>query len=40
VLENNPDRKYVSDGDPDRISFPAELEDQAHPDVADRANPY
>jgi peptidoglycan/xylan/chitin deacetylase (PgdA/CDA1 family) len=40
VLENNPDRKYVSDGDPDRISFPAELEDQVHPDVADRANPY
>jgi hypothetical protein len=40
VLENNPDRKYVSDGDPDRISFPAELEDQLHPDVADRANPY
>jgi peptidoglycan/xylan/chitin deacetylase (PgdA/CDA1 family) len=40
VLENNPDRKYVSDGDPDRISFPAELEDQVHPDFADRANPY
>jgi peptidoglycan/xylan/chitin deacetylase (PgdA/CDA1 family) len=40
VLENNPDRKYVSDGDPERISFPAELEDQLHPDHADRANPY
>jgi peptidoglycan/xylan/chitin deacetylase (PgdA/CDA1 family) len=40
VLENNPERKYVSDGDPTRISFPAELEDQLHPDHADRANPY
>jgi peptidoglycan/xylan/chitin deacetylase (PgdA/CDA1 family) len=40
VLENNPDRKYVSDGDPDRISFPAELEDQLHEDHAERANPY
>jgi peptidoglycan/xylan/chitin deacetylase (PgdA/CDA1 family) len=40
VLEDNPDRKYVSDGDPDRISFPAELEDQLHEDHAERANPY
>jgi peptidoglycan/xylan/chitin deacetylase (PgdA/CDA1 family) len=40
VLENNPDRRYVSDGDPDRISFPAELEDRLHEDFADRANPY
>jgi peptidoglycan/xylan/chitin deacetylase (PgdA/CDA1 family) len=40
VLENNPERKYVSDGDPDRISFPAELEDQLHPDHAEHANPY
>jgi peptidoglycan/xylan/chitin deacetylase (PgdA/CDA1 family) len=39
-LENNPERKYVSDGDPTRISFPAGLEDQLHPDHADRANPY
>jgi peptidoglycan/xylan/chitin deacetylase (PgdA/CDA1 family) len=40
VLENNPERKFVSDGDPDRISFPADLEDQLHADFADRANPY
>jgi peptidoglycan/xylan/chitin deacetylase (PgdA/CDA1 family) len=40
VLEDNPDRKYVSDGDPDRISFPAELEDELHEDHAERANPY
>jgi peptidoglycan/xylan/chitin deacetylase (PgdA/CDA1 family) len=40
VLEDNPERKYVSDGDPDRISFPAELEDQLHEDHAERANPY
>jgi peptidoglycan/xylan/chitin deacetylase (PgdA/CDA1 family) len=40
VLENNPERKYVSDGTTDRISFPAGLEDQLHPDFADRANPY
>jgi hypothetical protein len=40
VLENNPERKYVSDGDPERISFPADLEDQLHEDFADRANPY
>jgi peptidoglycan/xylan/chitin deacetylase (PgdA/CDA1 family) len=40
VLENHPERKYVSDGDPDRISFPADLEDQLHADHAELANPY
>jgi peptidoglycan/xylan/chitin deacetylase (PgdA/CDA1 family) len=40
VLENNPERRYISDGDPGRISFPAELEDQLHEDHAERANPY
>jgi peptidoglycan/xylan/chitin deacetylase (PgdA/CDA1 family) len=40
VLENNPERKYVSDGDPQRISFPSDLETQLHEDFADRANPY
>lgn len=40
VLERAPERRYVSDGDPDTISFPAELTDRLHPDHADRANPY
>jgi peptidoglycan/xylan/chitin deacetylase (PgdA/CDA1 family) len=40
VLENNPERRYVSDGDPTTVSFPAELEAQLHDDHADRANPY
>jgi hypothetical protein len=31
---------FVSDGDPDRISFPAELADRLAPALADRANPY
>ncbi len=33
-------RPYVSDGDPDTISFPQEREDELHEDHADRANPY
>ncbi|MFA9432620.1 polysaccharide deacetylase family protein [Egicoccus sp. AB-alg2] len=40
VLEEHPERKYVSDGDPDTISFPAEFEDDLDPAHADRANPY
>ncbi len=31
---------YVSDGNPDTISFPAELADRLDPAHADRANPY
>jgi hypothetical protein len=31
---------FVSDGDPDTISFPAELADRLAPAFADRANPY
>ncbi len=31
---------FVSDGDPDTISFPAELADRLDPGLADRANPY
>lgn len=31
---------FVSDGDPDTISFPAELADRLDPAFADRANPY
>jgi peptidoglycan/xylan/chitin deacetylase (PgdA/CDA1 family) len=31
---------FVSDGDPDTISFPAELADRLAPALVDRANPY
>lgn len=31
---------YVSDGNPDTISFPADRAEELHPDLADRANPY
>lgn len=31
---------FVSDGDPDTISFPAELGERLSPALADRANPY
>lgn len=40
VLEDQHGRRYVSDGDPDTISFPAELSDRLRPEFADRANPY
>jgi hypothetical protein len=40
VLDEHPERRYVSDGDPDTISFPAELADQLDPAHASRANPY
>ncbi len=33
-------RRYVSDGDPSRISFPAERADELAPAFRDRANPY
>lgn len=33
-------RPYVSDGDPESISFPRHREEELHPDLADRANPY
>lgn len=39
-FDDNPDRRYVSDGDPNRISFPADLADDLAPDYADSANPY
>jgi peptidoglycan/xylan/chitin deacetylase (PgdA/CDA1 family) len=40
VLERHPERRYVSDGDPSRISFPAELGDRLDPAFAARAAPY
>ena len=40
VLKRNPDRRYVSDGDPSRISFPRRLAGQLSPRFRARANPY
>ena len=40
VFEQSPERRYVSDGNPDTISFPAELEDGLADEHAERANPY
>lgn len=33
-------RRYISDGDPDTISFPADRADELDPAFASRANPY
>ena len=40
VFEQSPERRYVSDGNPDTISFPAGLEDELAGEYADRGNPY
>lgn len=39
-LAEHPDRRYVSDGDPSRISFPRDQAERLAPEHADRANPY
>ncbi|WP_052664546.1 polysaccharide deacetylase family protein [Nitriliruptor alkaliphilus] len=39
-FQDNPEQRYVSDGDSDTISFPEALADQLHPDLVDRARPY
>lgn len=39
-FDDNPDRRYVSDGDPSHVSFPAALADDIAPDHADSSNPY
>lgn len=39
-FEDNPDRRYVSDGNPDTVSFPSELADDLDPAFAEAANPY
>ncbi|WP_165492301.1 polysaccharide deacetylase family protein [Egibacter rhizosphaerae] len=39
-LEEEPGRKYVSDGDPETISFPEDDAERLDPEHADRANPY
>lgn len=40
VLNQRPERRYISDGNPDTISFPSELAENLAPHFADRANPY
>lgn len=39
-FDDNPERRYVSDGDPTRVSFPADLADDLDPEYADSSNPY
>jgi peptidoglycan/xylan/chitin deacetylase (PgdA/CDA1 family) len=39
-FEDNPERRYISDGNPDTVSFPEALADQLDPELEDRANPY
>jgi peptidoglycan/xylan/chitin deacetylase (PgdA/CDA1 family) len=40
ILERNPQLRYVSDGDPERISFPRTKADQLAPQYRAQANPY
>ncbi|MBA0125144.1 polysaccharide deacetylase family protein [Haloechinothrix sp. YIM 98757] len=40
IFEREPERRYVSDGDPSTISFPEERSEELAPEFADRANPY
>jgi peptidoglycan/xylan/chitin deacetylase (PgdA/CDA1 family) len=40
LLRRNPGRRYVSDGDPKRLSFPRRLAPQLRPRFRARANPY
>ena len=39
-LKANPSRRYVSDGDPDTISFPRDRADTLAPRFQSRAKPY
>ena len=40
LLERNPQLRYVSDGDPERIGFPRAKESQLAPQYRAQANPY
>jgi hypothetical protein len=40
ILENEKGRRYVSDGDPNTISFPRAREADLAPRFAARAKPY
>ncbi|MBD0291922.1 MAG: xylanase, partial [Thermoleophilia bacterium] len=39
-LRSNPERRYVSDGDPERISFPGDHASELAPRFQARANAY
>ncbi|MGM0818822.1 MAG: polysaccharide deacetylase family protein [Actinomycetota bacterium] len=39
-LDDDPDRRYVADGDPRRVSFPADLAERLDPGQAAGAQPY
>ncbi len=39
-LEEDPDRRYVADGDPERVAFPADLAERLDPAHEARAHPY
>jgi len=40
TLDKHPERRYVSDGDPDRVSFPAAEQSKLGPDLQGQARPY
>ncbi|MEO5679227.1 MAG: polysaccharide deacetylase family protein [Acidimicrobiales bacterium] len=40
TLDKHPERRYISDGNPDRVSFPKAEEAKLNPAAADRAQPY
>ncbi|MEJ7763954.1 MAG: polysaccharide deacetylase family protein [Acidimicrobiales bacterium] len=40
ALDKRPERRYVSDGDPSRVSFPSAEQAKLSPGAADRAQPY
>jgi len=39
-LDKHPEQRYVSDGDPDRVSFPVAAKAQLGPGATAKANPY
>lgn len=40
TLDKHPERRYVSDGDPDRVSFPIAEQAKLGPRAGDKAHPY
>ena len=40
ILEDQPGRRFVSDGDPSKISFPRSVAERLRPRLQARANPY
>lgn len=39
-FQDNPDRRYISDGNPDTVSFPSDRAEDLDPAFAEAANPY